>query len=133
MQSIQRNDQFQNEDGNGEAQPLAPDQMPTGLISKNVRIHRKRTSVRLEPQMWNALKEIATIENCTIHDLCTAVNDLKNPAMPFTAALRVFLMEYYRSAARTSHYVSEVQKILKEPRATPFLQTAGGVDEKIGD
>lgn len=132
MQSIQRTDNMQGDDINGEEKPLmAPDHMPSGLISKNVRIHQKRTSVRLEPQMWSALKEIANIENCTIHDLCTAVNDLKNPAMPFTAALRVFLMEYYRSAARTSHYVMQVQRILKEPKAGTLQLHSSDADADI--
>ncbi len=39
------------------------------LLSKNVRIHDRRTSVRLEPEMWDALNEIAALESCSIHDL----------------------------------------------------------------
>ena len=83
------------------------------LFSKNVKIGSKRTSVRLEPQMWQALNEIATMEKCTIHQLCTAVSELKKPMMPFTAALRVFLMEYYRSVARVSPDVSEIRKMIQ--------------------
>jgi len=83
------------------------------LLSKNVRIHQRRTSVRLEPEMWRALNEIASIERCSIHDLCAAVHDLKEEDTSFTAALRVFLMEYYRTAAKTSQSVSMVQKRLK--------------------
>lgn len=83
------------------------------LISKNIRIHNRRTSVRLEPEMWNALHEIAVIEKCSIHDLCGAVHDLKDGKTSFTAALRVFLMEYYRAAAKTSERVSLVQKLIK--------------------
>jgi predicted DNA-binding ribbon-helix-helix protein len=83
------------------------------LQSKNVRIHTRRTSVRLEPAMWNALNEIAAREGCSIHDLCGAVHDLKEPAASFTAALRVFMMEYYRSAALVNGQVSQVQKKIK--------------------
>lgn len=72
------------------------------LQSKNVRIHNRRTSVRLEPEMWKALNEIAAIERCSIHDLCSRVYDAKEPGASFTAALRVFMMKYYRSAARVS-------------------------------
>ena len=85
------------------------------MLSRNVRIHNRRTSVRLEPAMWAALNEIATAENCTIHDLCGAVHDLKEEGVSFTAALRVFLMEYYRTAANVSPQVSSVKKLLNTP------------------
>ena len=87
--------------------------LPGTLQSKNVCIHKRRTSVRLEPEMWNALNEIATLEGCSIHDLCGAVHDLKEPGASFTAALRVFMMEYYRSAARVSNQVTKIQKQLR--------------------
>ena len=88
-------------------------QPPGALQSRNVRIHRRRTSVRLEPEMWNALNEIAALETSTVHEICSAVHDLKDPKTSFTAALRVFLMEYYRNAAKTSPHVGQVQKLLK--------------------
>lgn len=87
---------------------------PGALQSRNVRIHDRRTSVRLEPEMWTALNEIAESEKCSIHDLCGAVHDLKEPGTSFTAALRVFLMEYYRAAARASPRVTQVQQRVKE-------------------
>lgn len=83
------------------------------LQSRNVRIHKHRTSVRLEPEMWSALNEIAALEGCSIHDLCGAVHDLKAPGASFTAALRVFMMEYYRSASRTNDQVQQIQKQIK--------------------
>ncbi len=89
------------------------EQLSGYLQSRNVRIHERRTSVRLEPEMWDALNEIATAEGCSIHDLCGAVHDLKDKNTSFTAALRVFLMEYYRSAAKTSSHVAKVQRLAK--------------------
>ncbi|MBL8711536.1 MAG: ribbon-helix-helix domain-containing protein [Alphaproteobacteria bacterium] len=80
------------------------------LISKNVRIAGRRTSVRLEPEMWEALDEVAAAQGCTIHDLCSAVAELKHPAASFTGALRVFVMEYFRSAAKTNRPVGLIQK-----------------------
>ena len=83
------------------------------LQSKNIRIQDRRTSVRLEPEMWNALHEIAALEGCSIHHICTAVHDSKTDKTSFTAALRVFLMVYYRSAALAGRQISLVQKKLK--------------------
>lgn len=84
-----------------------------GLLSRNVRIHERRTSIRLEAEMWQALYEVARAENCSVHDLCGAVHDLKEEGGSFTAALRVFLMEYYRSSARASQQIKDVQKKLR--------------------
>jgi predicted DNA-binding ribbon-helix-helix protein len=98
------------EQGTTQGSSQTPTHAPGTLLSKNVRIHNRRTSVRLEPAMWNALNEIAALEGCSIHDLCGAVHDLKEKEASFTAALRVFMMEYYRSAMRVNSQVSQVQK-----------------------
>ena len=103
--------------GSGGMQVMEEKHLSGALQSKNIRIHRHRTSVRLEPEMWNALNEIAGLEGCSIHDLCGAVHDLKEPGTSFTAALRVFMMEYYRSAARTNGQVSQIQKQVKANQA----------------
>lgn len=104
-------------------EPAAKRPCPSALLSKNVRIHDRRTSVRLEPEMWNALKEIAIAENRSIHDLCGAVHDLKEAGTSFTAALRVFLMEYYRSAAKSSPQINFIrQHLQKEPETAVPLR-----------
>jgi predicted DNA-binding ribbon-helix-helix protein len=87
-------------------------QPSSGLLSRNVRIHNRRTSVRLEPKMWEALKEIARAEGCSIHDLCGAVHDMKEVEASFTASLRVFLMEYYRAAVRTGDTALQMRRHL---------------------
>jgi predicted DNA-binding ribbon-helix-helix protein len=69
------------------------------LISRNITVLGRRTSVRLEPEMWNALREIARRENCKIHDICSLIHMRKNPDTSLTAAIRVFLMLYFRAAA----------------------------------
>jgi len=71
----------------------------SGLISKNILISGRRTSVRLEPEMWQSLKEIADREKATIHDLCTLVYLCKRESSTLTAAIRVFLMLYYKTAS----------------------------------
>ena len=71
----------------------------TTLVSRNITVMGRRTSVRLELEMWNALKEIADREYCTIHDICTLVKMRKNPATSLTAAIRVFLMLYFRASS----------------------------------
>lgn len=69
------------------------------LVSRNITVSGRRTSVRLEQEMWNALKDIAGREHCTIHDICTLIDMRKKGKTSLTAAIRVFLMLYYRAAA----------------------------------
>lgn len=69
------------------------------LISRNITVLGRRTSVRLEPEMWSVLREISKRENCKIHDICSLIHLRKNPDTSLTAAIRVFMMLYYRAAA----------------------------------
>jgi len=71
----------------------------TTLISHNIMVEGRRTSIRLEKEMWMALKEIARKENCTIHALCSVVSQRKKPDTSLTAAIRVFIMAYFQAAA----------------------------------
>lgn len=68
------------------------------LVNRNIMVAGRRTSVRLEPEMWTALLDIARRENQTIHAIATLVNERKKPETSLTAAIRVFCLAYYRSA-----------------------------------
>src|SRR5687767_11386578 len=70
------------------------------LIAGNIYLQGRRTSVRLEAEMWSALHDIAGIESRSIHDLCSRVDDSKPLGETFTGALRSFLVRYYRDAAQ---------------------------------
>lgn len=71
----------------------------SSLVSRNITVLGKRTSVRLEPEMWREMKNISERENCSIHDLCSLISLRKNKRTSLTAAIRVFLMLYFRAAA----------------------------------
>ena len=74
------------------------DKILTTLTGRTITVLNNRTSVRLEPEMWNSLYDIAKREQCTIHDICTLISLRKNPCTSLTAGIRVFLMLYYRAA-----------------------------------
>ncbi len=71
----------------------------TALISRNITVEGRRTSVRLEPEMWHALKEISRRERANIHQICTSVSLRKQDDCSLTAAIRVYVMDYFRAAA----------------------------------
>jgi predicted DNA-binding ribbon-helix-helix protein len=81
-------------------EPLEPAfDIKSSLISRNITILGKRTSVRLEPEMWQALKDISRREGCSIHELCSLISIRKRDLSSLTASIRVFLMLYYRAAS----------------------------------
>src|SRR5438128_341872 len=70
----------------------------SSLVIRNVVVAGHRTSVRLEPVMWDALQEIGRRQRMTIHDLVTAI-DRRRTASSLTAAIRVYIVDFYRAAA----------------------------------
>lgn len=66
------------------------------LVSRNIVISGRRTSVRLEPEMWDGLREICQRERSNMHQICTTVSVQKKEDTSLTAAIRVFVMRYFR-------------------------------------
>ena len=80
-------------------------QSKSTLVSRNITVTGRRTSVRLEPEMWTALKEISKREDCSIHDICSLIYLRKNNDTSLTAAIRVFLMLYFRASSTEEGHV----------------------------
>ena len=72
--------------------------MKQGLATKNVTVGNLRTSLRLEPEIWEALDEICAREGLTVHQLCTLVDDYRS-GKSRTSAVRTFTITYFRMAA----------------------------------
>lgn len=79
----------------------ASDNARSSLVIHNVVVAGRRTSVRLEPVMWEALVDIARRQRIATNTLVTSI-DRERTASSLTAAIRVFIVDYYRSAATTT-------------------------------
>ena len=75
------------------------------LVSRNVTIAGRRTSIRLEPEMWDSLGEIARREKLSIHQIATLVDGFRRSSS-LTAKLRVFIVGYYRAAATEAGHLT---------------------------
>ncbi len=51
--------------------------------------------------MWDALAEIAALEGETVHGLCAKVDEMRGE-LGRTAAIRVFIVSYFRARARAN-------------------------------
>jgi predicted DNA-binding ribbon-helix-helix protein len=74
---------------------MPPVKGKTALISRNVFVGGRRTSIRLEPELWEALTLISNLEQKSLHQLCDAVAalDWANEGS-FTSAVRRYVIHY---------------------------------------
>jgi len=68
------------------------------LLNRNVTVAGRRTSMKLEPDMWDALDEICLREQMTMHDVCTSIA-ARHSGNNLTAAMRVFILAYFRASS----------------------------------
>jgi predicted DNA-binding ribbon-helix-helix protein len=68
------------------------------LVNRNVVAARGRTSMRLEPELWDALQEICRRERMAMGELVRRVEE-RGHAGGRTSAVRVFILCYFRDAA----------------------------------
>jgi predicted DNA-binding ribbon-helix-helix protein len=57
---------------------------------------KERTSLRLEPVMWEALRDIAAHEGLSMSKLVKKVNDSREATDNLSSAIRVYIVEFYR-------------------------------------
>jgi predicted DNA-binding ribbon-helix-helix protein len=68
------------------------------LINRNVVAGRGRTSMRLEPELWDALAEICRREGQDMNRLVRQIEAIGHEGGR-TSAVRVFALQYFRAAA----------------------------------
>ncbi len=66
-------------------------------VIHNVVVGGRRTSLRMEPVMWDALQDIAHRQQVTVRDLVTDI-DRERTALSLTAAVRTYIVDFYRLA-----------------------------------
>lgn len=74
---------------------LPPLATPGHQVRRNVQVNGRRTSVRMERFLWDALAEICRSEGLSIDGLCSRVDEVRGEA-GLTPALRLFMVCYFR-------------------------------------
>jgi predicted DNA-binding ribbon-helix-helix protein len=67
------------------------------LVNRNIVAERGRTSMRLEPELWDALSEICRRERVSPSELCRRIERAGIPGGR-TSAMRVYILRYFRAA-----------------------------------
>jgi predicted DNA-binding ribbon-helix-helix protein len=76
----------------------------TFLVSRNLVVCGRRTTARLEDEMWASFKNIAKSEQCSVNDLASRIDRRRNSGQSLTSAIRLFLTLYYRDKATGTNY-----------------------------
>jgi len=87
---------------------------PSRLVNRNVIAGRGRTSMRLEPELWDALHEICWREGLAIGQLVRRVERDASPGGR-TSAVRVFALTYFRDAATEDGHAAAGHGKLQQP------------------
>lgn len=72
----------------------------TRLVNRNITAATGRTSMRLEPELWDALDQIARETGQTLAELIRRAESASRSGGR-TSAVRVFVVGYFRSRAGT--------------------------------
>jgi predicted DNA-binding ribbon-helix-helix protein len=93
--------------------------MSQRLISRNVTINGRRTSLRLENEIWEAVTEICGHEELSVHELCTLIDGRRGPSSR-TSAIRAFIVAYFRNTSTDEgHFKAGHGKLASEIGAKP--------------
>jgi predicted DNA-binding ribbon-helix-helix protein len=85
------------------------------LVNRNVVAGRGRTSMRLEPELWEALQEICGREGQDMSALVRKVEETGH-AGGRTSAVRVFVLSYFRDAATEAGHLASGHGTLSPSR-----------------
>ena len=71
--------------------------MNARMLTRNVIVQEKRTTIRLESAVWEALDELCMRERVSRHELCTRI-EAKRSGVNRAQAVRATVVNYYRLA-----------------------------------
>jgi predicted DNA-binding ribbon-helix-helix protein len=83
--------------------------------------------MRLEPEVWEALREICLRENCDLGELIQRIEDVGDEGGR-TSAVRVHVLQYFRAAATDHGHVAAGHG----RHSAPTL-SHDGLDRPLGD
>jgi len=75
------------------------DSVRSSLVMHNIVVDGRRTTVRLEPVIWDALQDIARREQLTLHDLVSDINRNRTTSS-LSSGIRAYVVIYLSAGLR---------------------------------
>jgi predicted DNA-binding ribbon-helix-helix protein len=76
------------------------------LVNRNIVAGGGRTSMRLEPELWDAVLEICRREGWSLGDLVQGAEQTRLGVSGRTSAVRVYTLNYFRMAATEAGHLA---------------------------
>ena len=73
----------------------------SSLVMHNIVVAGRRTSIRIEPAIWEALKSIARQQGVSVHELVSDI-DRARPASSLSSAIRAFVVVQLSAGLRVA-------------------------------
>lgn len=70
----------------------------TRPVKRSLTLKGHRTSVSLEDEFWDALREIAAERKLTVAALSAEIDDARGMKSGLASAIRVYVLNWYRGA-----------------------------------
>jgi predicted DNA-binding ribbon-helix-helix protein len=83
--------------------------MKSKIAKRGVVVAGHKTTVSLEPEFWNGLREIAGEREMTLWGLVTAIDSERQDGINLSSAIRVFVLDFYRDQ------LSAERKVINRP------------------
>jgi predicted DNA-binding ribbon-helix-helix protein len=75
----------------------------TRPVKRSFSLHGHRTSISLESEFWDALREAALREGLSLAALVARI-DAERGSAGLSSAVRVFILDYFRKSAAAESY-----------------------------
>jgi predicted DNA-binding ribbon-helix-helix protein len=72
--------------------------MKSAIVKRSVELNGHKTSVSLEDEFWNGLRQIAETQKTPLPDLLKSI-DAERGLANLSSAIRVFVLAHYRERA----------------------------------
>jgi predicted DNA-binding ribbon-helix-helix protein len=95
--------------------------MTSPVVKRSIVIAGHKTSVSLEDAFWRALKEIAGGRELTLSDLVASI-DTDRRVGNLSSAIRLFVLDYYRSQIGGDHRAAAAAREVGGMRAPSVLR-----------
>jgi len=82
--------------------------MKSSVVKRSIVVGQRKTSISLEDEFWNGLKEIAAGREQTLSAL-VAIIDADRPSSNLSSAIRLFVLGFYRDQISGRDQISSRQ------------------------
>ena len=90
--------------------------MESPVVKRSIVIGGHKTSVSLEDAFWKGLKEIASTRDATLSEMVSAI-DTGRAYGNLSSAIRLFVLDHYRTMLGSGTRSSEVEMAAQSPSA----------------